>query len=77
LYHGERARRRILIPTLELASPRVGSAPDPLYAAIDPVELDALSRLVCLAHDTRHSQLSRELPSAMDCITADGRLPAH
>ncbi|MCJ2124610.1 YidB family protein [Methylobacterium sp. J-077] len=56
-------------PTHEIASPQ-------LRQAIGPDVMDALSRQTGLSHDELLSRLSRELPSAVDRYTPDGRLPA-
>ena len=52
-------------------------APPQLRQAIGPDVMDALSRQTGLSHDELLSRLSRELPSAVDRYTPDGRLPAH
>ena len=52
-------------------------APPQLQQAIGPDVMDALSRQTGLSHDELLSRLSRELPSAVDRYTPDGRLPAH
>ena len=51
-------------------------APPQLRQAIGPDVMDALSRQTGLSHDELLSRLSRELPSAVDRYTPDGRLPA-
>ena len=57
-------------PNHEIASPQ-------LREAIGPNVMDALSRQTGLSHDELLSRLSRELPSAVDRYTPDGRLPAQ
>lgn len=52
-------------------------APPQLHQAIGSDVMDALSRQTGLSHDELLSRLSRELPSAVDRYTPDGRLPAH
>ena len=51
--------------------------PNHLQQAIGPDVLDTLSKQTGLSHDELLSRLSRELPSAVDRYTPDGRLPAH
>lgn len=48
-----------------------------LLQAINSVVPDRLSKQAHLSHDGLNFRLSRELPSAVDCYTPDGRLPAH
>lgn len=57
--------------------PNKDIAPHHLQAAIGPDVLDALARQTGLSHDELLARLSRELPSAVDRYTPDGRLPAH
>ena len=57
-------------PNTELPAPH-------LKQAIGPEVLDTLARQTGLSHDELLSRLSRELPSAVDRYTPDGRLPAH
>ncbi|MCJ2077856.1 YidB family protein [Methylobacterium sp. E-016] len=55
--------------------PNVEMKPDHLRSAIGSDVLDTLSRQTGLSHDDLLSRLSRELPSAVDRYTPDGRLP--
>lgn len=57
-------------PNTELQAPH-------LQQAIGPDVLDTLARQTGFSHDELLSRLSRELPSAVDRYTPDGRLPAH
>jgi uncharacterized protein YidB (DUF937 family) len=56
--------------------PNAEMKPDHLRSAIGPDVLDTLSRQTGLSHDDLLSRLSRELPSAVDRYTPDGRLPS-
>ena len=57
--------------------PNTEIRPEHLRSAIGPDVLDTLSRQTGLTHDDLLSRLSRELPSAVDRYTPDGRLPAR
>lgn len=48
-----------------------------LHSAIGPEILNTLSKQTGLSQDELLDRLSRELPSAVDRYTPDGRLPAH
>jgi uncharacterized protein YidB (DUF937 family) len=56
--------------------PNAEMKPEHLRSAIGPDVLDTLSRQTGLSHDDLLSRLSRELPSAVDRYTPDGRLPS-
>ena len=56
--------------------PNAEMKPDHLRSAIGPDVLDTLSRQTGLSHNDLLSRLSRELPSAVDRYTPDGRLPS-
>ena len=69
--HGEAAYSWVRQgPNTELLAPH-------LKQAIGPDVLDTLARQTGLSHDELLSRLSRELPSAVDRYTPDGRLHAH
>jgi uncharacterized protein YidB (DUF937 family) len=51
-------------------------APNQLEEAIGPDVLDTLAQRTGLSRDELLARLSRELPSAIDHYTPDGRLPA-
>lgn len=69
--HGEAADSWVRQgPNTELPAPH-------LKQAIGPDVLDTLARQTGLSHEELLSRLSRELPSAVDRYTPDGRLPVH
>jgi len=51
-------------------------APDQLERAIGAETLETLSRQTGLSHDEIVARLTRELPSAIDRLTPDGRVPS-
>lgn len=56
--------------------PNAEMKPDHLRSAIGSDVLDTLSRQTGLSHDDLLSRLSRELPSAVDRYTPDGKQPS-
>lgn len=52
-------------------------APDQLEKAIGPDVLDTLSQQTGLSRDELLARLTRELPSAVDKLTPEGRLPTE
>jgi uncharacterized protein YidB (DUF937 family) len=56
--------------------PNKDIAPNQLEEAIGPDVLDTLSQRTGLSRDELLTRLSRELPSAVDRYTPEGRLPA-
>jgi len=69
--HGDAAQSWIgRGPNMEMSAPQVGQA-------IGPDVLDALAQQTGLSQEELLARLSRELPTAVDRYTPDGRLPAR